>query len=111
MALRISHGERDWAGPVRGDARATWQRHTQSLPTAHKAEAGRTITRDQKLLVGWKEVARTPGISLLPARQRRPLAHLAYAPLPDRELEGEEVARSNELLCQSALLGRRTHQA
>ncbi len=74
--------------------------HARVLPAVLLATTTPTITRDQILLVGGEEVARTPRISLLPGVSRLRELRTADAPLPHGKLEGQEVAGSHELLCR-----------
>lgn len=116
---------RDWASAVNGDwsqvathnrcdGRQGAMRHApmRECDTQHGRVEGvvRTVTRDEILLVRRKEVTSTPRVTLLPASSQlwspasaRPRPATQHSPLPDGELERQEVAGRNELLCSVSL--------
>lgn len=114
---------RDWASAAidgkvaignRCDGRQGAMRHATMRHATRRVEDGaatRTVTSDEVLLVGRKKVTSTPRVTLLPVSSQlwspasaRSRPATQDSPLPDGELERQEVARRNELLCSVSLV-------
>lgn len=102
---------RDWASAAIDGKVAIGNRCDGRQRRVEDGAATRTVTSDEVLLVGRKKVTSTPRVTLLPVSSQlwspasaRSRPATQDSPLPDGELERQEVARRNELLCSVSLV-------